>query len=484
MGQDQTNRSTFNILNKFPSLPTMDSSKYRELEDYLKLDTSFWQFVSEQIFFPFNQHFQEHPVTTSLIMSVFLLIGITVFLFLYVIYMRIKLNRYQILRTHKFSIWEQNLLPLILDGADISGLIKTIKKSEYDLFGEFITPYLNDTKGDTLTRMINILREIGVIKRERFQLRHSHSTWRRALAVQRLGAFRDIHNVQDIVKALHDKEITVALNAAGALLKMGDRQLLKKVISVLLQNEHVTEELFAEVLLKFERSINLETFLSQEIDKYPIPVRYKVINLIEPIIRMESGPDLVKRLNNSKKAVGIIMEDEDLAEELLEEIILQYKNSPPINLEKILSKKEREYPVSSRIKMIDFIGYIKRVEGIPVLIDILMKSKDIEETISTIKALGHLEAEESMPLLLDCLESDHPVVKAQAAKALGAFKDERAAKPISRLLEDKDWWCRFHAASAIHQMGEAGKKCLQNFFKSTKDPYAKGIITQFLSKPQ
>jgi HEAT repeat protein len=373
---------------------------------------------------------------------------------------------------------------LILDGEDISGLMKTIKKSEYDLFGEFITPYLKDTKGDSLTRLINILREIGVVKREKYYLKHSSSTWRRALAVQRLGGFKDPHNVQDLVKALHDKDITVALNAAGALLKMADRQLLKKVINVLLHNKLVTEELFAEVLLKFERSINLETFLSQEIEKYPIPKRYKIINLLQPIVNEEKGEKLIQRLNNTKKTISIIMEDEDLAEELLNEIIVQYEKYKTVNLEKILSRKESEYSVSARIKMIDFIGYIKRVEGVPVLIDILKKSKNDEETISVIKALGNLEAEEAAPLFLKYLDSEHPVLRAQSAKALGAINYENAAEPISRLLEDKDWWCRFYAASSISKMGEVGKACLQNFFKVTKDPYAKGIITQFLSKPQ
>ena len=457
----------------------MDSSQYWKLQ----IDSSFFQVIGEQLLFPFNQHFQEYPVTSSLIMSVFLLIGLTVFLFLYVIYLRIKFNRYLNSKTRNFAIWEQDILPLILDGEDISSLVKNIKKKDYDLFGEFITPYLNDLKGDSLTRMINILRELGVVKRERYQLKHSHSTWRRALAVQRLGAFKDAHNVKDLVKALHDKEITIALNAAGALLKMSDRQLLKKVINVLLHNELVTEELFAEVLLKFERSINLETFLSQEIDKYPIPARYKIINLLQPIVNTESGETLIKRLNNTKKAIGIIMEDEDLAEELLEEIILQCQSGKqPIDLEKILGKKENEYSVFSRIKMIDFIGYIKRVEGIPVLIDILKKSNNDEETISAIKALGNLEAEESIPLLLKHLDSKHPVIRAQSAKALGALNYESAAEPISRLLEDRDWWCRFHAASSISQMGEVGRKCLEKFFESTQDPYAKGIITQFLSK--
>ncbi len=112
---------------------------------------------------------------------------------------------------------------------------------------------------------------------------------------------------------MHDKDITVAVNAAGALLKMGDRQLLKTVISVLLRNKFITEELFAEALLKFERTLNLEIFLSQEIDRYPISSRFKIINLILQITRTESGPKLIIRLRNSKEAVGVILENEDLA---------------------------------------------------------------------------------------------------------------------------------------------------------------------------
>lgn len=148
--------------------------------------------------------------------------------------------------------------------------------------------------------MIKILREIGVVKRERYHLKHSNSTWRRALAVRRLGAFKDSFSIKALVKALHDKDITVAVNAAGALLKMGDRQLLKTVISVLLRNKFITEELFAEALLKFERTLNLEIFLSQEIDRYPISSRFKIINLILQITRTESGPKLIIRLRNSK----------------------------------------------------------------------------------------------------------------------------------------------------------------------------------------
>lgn len=462
----------------------MDFPKYWELVSYLKIDNSILRSISEQVFFPFNKHFQEYPVITVLIFCVLLVIGVTVFLFIWVIHLRLKLNRYQKLKARKFAVWEQNLFPLIIDGADISTIIKTIKRSEYELFGEFITPYLNDTKGDSLTRMVGILREIGVAERERRKLKHSNSTRRRALAVQRLGVFRDPNNIKDLVKALHDKEIPVVLNAAGALLKMGDPRLLKKVASILLQNELITEELFAEALLKFEESIDLESLLTQKIDRYPMFSRFKIINLIKQITRAESGPNLINRLKNSKKVVSSILEDEDLAEELLEEIIFQYQNNESVDLEKILSKKEKKYSIPSRIKIIDFIGYMKRVEGAPVLIDLLRESKSDEETISLIKALGNLEAQESIPLLLNRLKSKHPVIRAQAAKALGALRDERAMKYLIRLLEDRDWWCRFHAASSIYHMGEAGKECLQTFLNSTKDPHAKGIIVQFLSKSQ
>jgi HEAT repeat protein len=464
----------------------MNSPEYWEFDGYLKAYNSFLRFIKDHVFFPVSKYFEEYPIETFLIISVFLLIGLTVFLFFYVIYLRLKIDRHLNLKTRNFEIWEKIFLPAVLfedehKGDDISILVKTIKKSEYDLFGEFISPYLKDTKGETQTKLINILREMGVDKRERRQLKYSNLTWRRALAAQRLGIFKDSHNIMDLVKALHDKEITVVLNAAGALLKMRDHQLMKKVINVLLHSENITEELFAETLLKYGKSINLEVFLSKEIYKYPIPYRLKIINLIEPIIRENSGSQLINRLENSKEALTMIFEDEYLAEELLNDII---KNIRSINLEKILSKKESAYPLPSRIKMIEYIGHTKRLEGVPVLLDILMRSKQNEELISTIKALGNLEIEESSKQLLFCLESKHPVIRAQAAKALSVFKDAKNTGPISRLLEDKDWWCRFYAASAIYQMGEAGKKFLQNFLKSTRDSFAKDIIVQFLSKPQ
>jgi len=363
-------------------------------------------------------------------------------------------------------------------------LLKSIKKNEYELFGEFVTPYLNDMKGESLRKMVDVLRAIGVAEREQYQLKHSKASWRRALAVQRLGIFRDSHNIKDLLKALHDPEITVALNAAGALLKMGDRLLLQKVVSVLLKNERITEELFAEVLLKFERSLDLESLLSKEISKYPLPSQFKITNLIDQITSTESEHKIEDRLKNSKMAVTAILQDEDLANELLEETVSQYHKTKTVDIESILSKKEKQYPVPSRIKIIDFIGNIHRAEGAPILISLLENATDTEEKISLIKALGNLEAEGSIPLLIDNLKNNHPVIRAQSAKALGAIKDEVAIEPLTRLLEDEDWWCRHHAASSLYNIGDIGINRMQDFLTKTEDSFARDIITQFLSKTQ
>ncbi len=443
----------------------------------------FLGFDSKQVFSPFYRFFEEVPIVTGLIFSVFVVIGVTVFLILYVIYLRIKFELYRKKKARKFAVWEQNILPLIGSEVEIPSLIiETIKKRDYELFAEFIAPYLKDTKGDFLKRSTDVLRKVGAMEWERHQLKHSKLTWRRALAVQRLGEFRDQENVKDLIHALNDEEPIISLNAAGALLKMGDNELLKKVISVLLKNEHLTEELFAEILLNYESPIDLDYLLNNEEEKYPALARIKVVNFVEHYNREEGTRRSLKIIKKSKKAIRILLDDENLPDQVFEEILLKYKN--PEELEHMLSQKVEKFPVASMNKIFEYIGYLNRLEGVPILIDLLGKSKNDEQTIRLIKALGNLGSEEALPLLVDFLKSGHPVIRAQSAKALGTLKDETTKEPLSKLLEDEDYWCRYHAASSIFQMGEKGEEFLKNFRNHTQDPFARDMITQFLHKPQ
>jgi len=447
------------------------------------VEKPFLGFDSKQVFSPFYRFFEEGPIVTGLIFTIFVVIGVTVFLILYVIYLRIKIELYRKKKALKFEVWEQNILPLIASEVEIPSLIiETIKKRDYELFAEFIAPYLKDTKGGFLKRSIDVLRKVGAMEWEQHQLKHSKLTWRRALAVQRLGEFRDQENVKDLIHALNDEEPIISLNAAGALLKMGDNELLKKVISVLLKNEHLTEELFAEILLNYESPIDLDYLLNKEVEKYPALSRIKLINFIEHYNREEGTIRSIDIIKKSKKAIRILLDDENLPDEVFEEILLKYKN--PEELEHILSQKVEKFPVASMSRIFDYIGYLNRLEGVPILIDLLGKTKNDEQTIRLIKALGNLGSEEAFPLLVDFLKSQHPVIRAQSAKALGTLKDETAMEPLSKLLEDKDYWCRYYAASSIFQMGEKGEEFLKNFRNHTQDPFARDMITQFLHKPQ
>ena len=461
----------------------MKSPIFWELMSSQDVEKPFLGFDSKQVFSPLYRFFEEDPIATGLIFSVFVFIGVTALLILYVIYLRIKFERYKKKKARKFAVWEKNILPLIASEVEIPSLIiEDIKKRDYELFAEFIAPYLKDTKGDFLNRSIDVLREVGVMEWERRQLKHSKLTWRRALAVQRLGEFRDQDNVSDLIHALNDEQPVISLNAAGALLKMGDNELLKKVVMVLLKNEHLTEELFAEILLNYESTIDLDYLLNKEMEKYPALSRIKVINFIEHYNREEGIIRSIDIIKKTKKAIRIMLNDKNLPDEVFEEILLNYKN--PEELEQMLSQKVEKFPADSMSKVFDYIGYMNRLEGVPILIDLLCKSKNDEQTIRLIKALGNIGSEEALPLLVDFLKSNHPVIRAQSAKALGTLKDETTLEPLSRLLDDEDYWCRYYGASTIFQMGERGIEFLKNFRNKTHDRFAKDMITQLLYKQQ
>ncbi|MCH7500256.1 MAG: HEAT repeat domain-containing protein, partial [Nitrospinae bacterium] len=236
------------------------------------------------------------------------------------------------------------------------------------------------------------------------------------------------------------------------------------------------------ILLNYESPIDLDYLLNKEVEKYPALSRIKVINFIEHYNREEGIIRSIDIIKKSKKAIRILLDDENLPDEVFEEILLKYKN--PEELEHLLSQKVEKFPAASMSKIFDYIGYLNRLEGVPILIDLLGKSKNDEQTIRLIKALGNLGSEEAFPLLVDFLKSGHPVIRAQSAKALGTLKDETTMEPLSKLLEDKDYWCRYYAASSIFQMGEKGEEFLKNFCNHTQDPFARDMITQILHKPQ
>ena len=387
----------------------MISLEYEDCVGCINLGVSILSLIGEQTSTFFGKFFHERPVITTSILSILLLIATTIFLFTYVIFLRLKSHLYQIKKTRKFTQWEQTLLPLIDSETEISVLIKSVKEKDYELFGEFLSPYLKDSKGDYFDRLAQISRKTGLIKREQYQLNHSNNDWRRALAAQRLGEIKPAEAVVDLIRSLQHPNLDVSLNAAGALLKISEPFLAKKAILALIKKDNLTEELFVEVLLNYRE---------------------------------------------------------------------------PLDLQMLFDSDAGNTNVFSRLKIIDYIGYFQRLEGVAILIEFLETTTDFEETVHLIKALGNLGSQESRPYFIDFLKSESSVIRAQSAKALGELKDERDINHLSKLLNDKNWWCRYYSTSSIYQMGEYGKKYLKMYQNTTEDSFARDMIAQFLDRVQ
>jgi HEAT repeat protein len=65
------------------------------------------------------------------------------------------------------------------------------------------------------------------------------------------------------------------------------------------------------------------------------------------------------------------------------------------------------------------------------------------------------------------------------AKLLRAFPLEQVYPYLEKLLQDKNWWVRFHAAQTIGSSKD-GKAKLKTFIKTAQDQYAVDMACEVL----
>jgi HEAT repeat protein len=82
--------------------------------------------------------------------------------------------------------------------------------------------------------------------------------------------------------------------------------------------------------------------------------------------------------------------------------------------------------------------------------------------ISTARALGRYFHADGRAALRRLIADIDWRVRAQAARALGVFGAVDAVPELSRALGDPSWWVRFRAALALVQLGDAGRRALQD----------------------
>jgi hypothetical protein len=105
-----------------------------------------------------------------------------------------------------------------------------------------------------------------------------------------------------------------------------------------------------------------------------------------------------------------------------------------------------------------------------------------EVRIGVCMAAGGLVLGEPQPWLIKMLEDSEWEVRAQAAKALGKYKEQSVVVALEKAIGDRSFWVRQNAAAALSAMGDMGIMSLRELAVSSKDKFATDAAVQELRR--
>lgn len=147
-------------------------------------------------------------------------------------------------------------------------------------------------------------------------------------------------------------------------------------------------------------------------------------------------------------------------------------------LEEIL-KNERDPAICAICLDVLSTRYSKNLYS---LIVPFVNSENAECRNLAIKALGNIPTEESINLLMHHLSDSDWKIRAESINVLQKLYAIQAIPDITNLLNDRVWWVRLQAATALKSFGEEGKKILASQEKEQK-PLAYEISQYILAMP-
>lgn len=109
--------------------------------------------------------------------------------------------------------------------------------------------------------------------------------------------------------------------------------------------------------------------------------------------------------------------------------------------------------ISYRVKAAEALGNTGDGRAVPCLIESVKSGREPGFLYVAMLSLGRLGSIEAVPILVSFLESDEKWVRLGAVRALGMIKDDSAALPMLRLLNDEKRDVRASAAESFSCMG-------------------------------
>ncbi|MFC1522307.1 HEAT repeat domain-containing protein [Elusimicrobiota bacterium] len=124
-------------------------------------------------------------------------------------------------------------------------------------------------------------------------------------------------------------------------------------------------------------------------------------------------------------------------------------------------------------RYISVLGEIRALEAVPAAKDLLINGKDQATRKEAARALGRIADPDTAKALCETMKDTDPGVRAMAAWALGKTADAATCENVASFMRDEDPWVRARIAQALAQLGEPGRKKLQEL----KDHPAEEIRT-------
>lgn len=314
--------------------------------------------------------------TVLLFLKIFF--GLSVFLVLYVIYLRGAQILSEGRRKYLMEKWEPLLLDYMNGSLSLEDAVREMGFRDYDLLGEILIEYSQDIMGQALERMVVLWRRLGfdVYSMERLK---SRSAWRRAYGVTMLGIMRDIRAVPILIELLNDTSPVVTFAAARAIARIGVKRELSKILDIVATSKSWSEDQFAEIILNFGPDIADDLARLCEDPKVPL-----------------------NRLGFIIDVLGF----------------LRFQPAYPV-LAKLAEKGEKEI----RIRSIKALGEIALPECFQFLLG-LLRDENWEVRSQVAKAAGKLGHERAIPKLLAVLDDEVWWVRFNAAVALAKLGDK------------------------------------------------------------
>lgn len=98
------------------------------------------------------------------------------------------------------------------------------------------------------------------------------------------------------------------------------------------------------------------------------------------------------------------------------------------------------------------------------------------------RACGMMATEKSLVTLLRLLKDRDFEVRARAARALGRRRELTTLEPLVEATKDSAFWVRQNAAAAILEIGELGRRRLEELVQFADDPFAADAARQELER--